>query len=391
MLFQIHALDAEEARAVERVFELKERLAYAVGSSPRRWQGLLRRSALARAVRGSNSIEGYNVAVDDAIAVVDGQEPLDANEETALAVRGYQTAMTYVLQLANDPYFKYSEALIRSLHFMMIQHDLTKNPGLWRPGAIYVRDDEKQEVVYEGPNADLVPALIDDLVSSLNDAAPAVPALVHAAMAHLNFVMIHPFSDGNGRMARCLQTLVLARAGTLAPQFSSIEEYLGDNTRAYYDVLALVGAGAWHPKRDAKPWLRYCLTAHFQQATKLLRRAREIDKLWDALEQEILKTSLPERVIYALSDAAMGWRVRNATYRSTAEVSDQLAGRDLRMAVEAGLLVATGERRGRFYVSADRLKQIRIQTREPRPAFDDPFVAAPSPVIQYGFSGLAGA
>jgi Fic family protein len=391
MLFQIHALDAEEARAVERVLELKERLAYAVGSSPRRWQGLLRRSALARAVRGSNSIEGYNVAVDDAIAVVDGQEPLDANEETALAVRGYQTAMTYVLQLANDPYFKYSEALIRSLHFMMIQHDLTKNPGLWRPGAIYVRDDEKQEVVYEGPNADLVPALIDDLVSSLNDAAPAVPALVHAAMAHLNFVMIHPFSDGNGRMARCLQTLVLARAGTLAPQFSSIEEYLGDNTRAYYDVLALVGAGAWHPKRDAKPWLRYCLTAHFQQATKLLRRAREIDKLWDALEQEILKTSLPERVIYALSDAAMGWRVRNATYRSTAEVSDQLAGRDLRMAVEAGLLVATGERRGRFYVSADRLKQIRIQTREPRPAFDDPFVAAPSPVIQYGFSGLAGA
>jgi Fic family protein len=391
MLFSTPLLDPDEERAVERILELKERLSYAVGSSPRRWQGLLRRSALARAVRGSNSIEGYTVAVDDAIAVVDGQQPLDANEKTALAVRGYQTAMTYVLQLANDPHFQYSEALIRSLHFMMIQHDLTKNPGLWRPGPIYVRDDEKQEVVYEGPSADLVPALIDDLVNSLNDDSATAVALVRAAMAHLNFVMIHPFSDGNGRMARCLQTLVLARTGTLAPQFLSIEEYLGDNTGAYYDILARIGGGAWHPERDAKPWLRFCLTAHFQQATKLLRRAREIDKLWDALEQEILKLGLPERVIYALADAAMGWRIRNATYRPNAEVSDQLAGRDLRLAVRAGLLVATGERRGRFYVSADRLKQIRMQTREPRPAYDDPFVAAPSPVIQYGFTGLAGA
>src|SRR5712671_2950498 len=96
------------------------------------------------------------------------KRPLDANREAVLAVRGYQTAMSYVLQLANDPWFRYTEALIRSLHFMMIHHDLTRNPGLWRPGPIYVRDHEKNEVLYEGPNADLVPALIDELVDALN-------------------------------------------------------------------------------------------------------------------------------------------------------------------------------------------------------------------------------
>src|ERR1043166_4311964 len=143
MLFQTPALDDEEKRVVERILALKESLSYAVGTSPRRWQGLLRRSALARAVRGSNSIEGYTVAVDDAIALAEGEEALDANREAVLAVRGYQTAMTYVLQLANDPWFRYTEALFRSLHFMMIHHDLTRNPGLWRPGPIYVRDDEK--------------------------------------------------------------------------------------------------------------------------------------------------------------------------------------------------------------------------------------------------------
>ena len=207
-------------------------------------------------------------------------------------------------------------------------------------------------------------------------------------MAHLNLVMIHPFSDGNGRMARCLQTLVLARAGTLAPQFSSIEEYLGDNTRAYYDVLAVIGRGAWHPENDARPWLRFCLTAHFQQATRLLRRAREIDRLWEALEEQIRSVGLPERVIFAVADAAVGWRVRNATYRRIADISDQLAGRDLKLAVAAGFLVAKGERRGRYYVGSDLLKDIRSRTREPRPVPDDPF-AAVGPQAQHEPAGLS--
>lgn len=383
MLFQTPRLADEELRAIDRVTELKDRLAYAVQNTPRRWHGLLRRSALARAVQGSNSIEGYDVTIDDAIAVGLGEDPLDADTEAVAAVQGYQQAMTYVLQLANDPHFKYSADLVRGLHFMMLHYDLAKNPGRWRPGPIYVRDDEKKKVVYEGPSADIVPDLADELVQRLN-AESDEPAVVSAAMGHLNLVMIHPFSDGNGRMARCLQTLTLARAGTLAPQFSSIEEYLGKNTRAYYDVLAQVGGGNWQPARDARPWIRFCITAHFQQATTLLRRAREIERLWDFLEEEIRAADVPARLIYALADAAVGWRVRNATYRPVAEVSDQLATRDLGLAVKAGLLVPKGERRGRYYERSPRLAEIRLKTREPRPATDDPFALASDQLMLSG-------
>lgn len=334
-------------------------------------------------MQGSNSIEGYDVTIDDAIAVGLGEDPLDADTEAVAAVQGYQQAMTYVLQLANDPHFKYSADLVRGLHFMMLHYDLAKNPGRWRPGPIYVRDDEKKKVVYEGPSADIVPDLADELVQRLN-AESDEPAVVSAAMGHLNLVMIHPFSDGNGRMARCLQTLTLARAGTLAPQFSSIEEYLGKNTRAYYDVLAQVGGGNWQPARDARPWIRFCITAHFQQATTLLRRAREIERLWDFLEEEIRAADVPARLIYALADAAVGWRVRNATYRPVAEVSDQLATRDLGLAVKAGLLVPKGERRGRYYERSPRLAEIRLKTREPRPATDDPFALASDQLMLSG-------
>jgi Fic family protein len=373
MLFRTPRLDEHERRVVEQIEELKRSLGYALGTSPKRWQGLLRRNSLARAVRGSNSIEGYNVTVDDAIAVAEGEAPLDATDEARAAVEGYQSAMTYVLQLADDPHFTYSPDLVRSLHFMMLQHDLSKHPGKWRPGPIYVHDDERRVVVYEAPDAALVPELVQELLVRLEATRePNRPPMVAAAMGHLNLVMIHPFSDGNGRMARCLQTLILARTGTLAPQFCSIEEYLGHNTRAYYDVLAEVGGGGWHPDRDARPWIRFCLTAHFRQAMTLLRRSRELSRLWNLVEEEVRLSGLPERVIYAVAEAALGIRVRNATYRGIAEVSEQIASRDLKSAVDAGFLIATGERRGRYYGASDRLRALREKTRETK-SLEDPF------------------
>jgi hypothetical protein len=61
--------------------------------------------------------------------------------------------MTYVLQLSDDPHFRYTADLLRGLHYIMLSYDLTKNPGKWRPGPIYVRDEARKVVVYEGPDA----------------------------------------------------------------------------------------------------------------------------------------------------------------------------------------------------------------------------------------------
>jgi len=371
MLFRVPSLDPLESDIVARIEELKRTLSYAVSSAPRRWFGLLRRTTFARAIRGSNSIEGYNVSVDDAIAAAAGEAPLEADAAVWQEIMGYRTAMTYVLQLSDDPHFRYSTDLLRGLHFMMLQHDLRKHPGRWRPGPIVVHDQERDEVVYDAPEAGRVPALMDELVTSLN-AADGFPDLLRAAMAHLNFVMIHPFADGNGRMARCLQSLVLARTGTLAPPFSSIEEYLGHNTQAYYDVLAAVGGGRWSPEREARPWIRFCLTAHYQQAGTLLRRTREMGRLWELLEGEAQRRNLPDRMILALADAALGHRVRNATYRAAAEVAEHVAGRDLKTLADQGLLVAEGEKRGRFYVASPGLLELRARIRE-EGRIDDPF------------------
>lgn len=378
MIFKTPSLHEDEKDVLKLLADQRAQLRDRV-AEPRRWSGTLRRMAFARAVQASNSIEGYDASLEDVVAAVDGEPTLDANTETQLALAGYRDAMTYVLQLARGGRAKVDEGLLMSLHFMMLKHDLAKNPGQWRPGDIDVRNEASGEIVYQGPPSDRVSGLISEALRQLG--ADHSPVLVKAAMAHLNLVMIHPFSDGNGRMARCLQTLVLAQDRILAPAFSSIEEFLGRNTQAYYDLLAQVGGGSWDPERDARPWIRFCLRAHYAQVRTMLRRRNEIEQLWNACTLLTRESNLPERCASALMDAAYGLRIRRGSYRAAVEastgeeISKQTATRDLTAMVERDLLHPVGERRSRYYLAGDRPTQLFAQTQSsqlPR-SDDDPF------------------
>lgn len=372
MLFECPELDNQELEVLKRIEQLREELRFAIVQEPRRWTGSLRRVLFAKNIQSSNSIEGYNVSLEDAVAAVEGEDPVRATRRDWQAITGYRNAMTYVLQLANDPDFVYSEAIIKSLHYMMISHDLDKTPGNYRPGFIYIRESQSGEIVYEGPDREKIRPLMAELVEALNG-DDGRPAMIRAAMAHLNLVLIHPFKDGNGRMARGLQTLVLGREGILEPTFSSIEEYLGVNTSDYYKVLAEVGRGYWQPENDVRPWIRYSLKAHYIQARTLLRRLKESEKLWDLLTRAIEQRGLPERTVFVMFDAARGLRVRRATYQPQAEISENTATRDLKLLVDKEMLIPTGERRGRSYVASDALKDIRRQSLEVRYPVEDPF------------------
>lgn len=364
-------LTSEDNDVIGLITEQRQRLKYHISNTPNRWSGLLRRNSMARAIQGSNSIEGYHATMDDVVAAIEDEEPMDASKETWREIVGYRNAMTYILQLAEDDHFEFHAQLLRSLHFMMMQHSLKKMPGRWRPGDIYVVNEATDEQVYEGPDAGLVPGLIDELVAYLNSPSDC-HVLVKAAMAHLNFTMIHPFKDGNGRMARALQTLVLSREGAVSPVFSSIEEWLGRNTSAYYEILAQVGCGAWHPDNDPHPWIQFCLTAHFQQAHTLVKRNNLLAKVYDEVVQLSRSLKLPERAEVTLVDAALGRRVRAGRYRQDNEISDVVASRDLRKMVDLELLVPHGEKRGRFYTASRQLRDIATKHKVSGQA-EDPY------------------
>jgi Fic family protein len=359
MIFQYPKLDAADKQVLEMIRQLRRDLRHQVNVNPVRWTGFLRRNTFARALQGSNSIEGIDADLAEAVAIVDDEKPETLEEETARALTCYRTAMTYILRLHDDPHAQINAQLIRSLHFMMLNYDMTMLPGQWRPGPIRVVHEPTSKTVYDGPDAELVPELMDELVAQINSADDVESSTVLAAMAHLNLAMIHPFRDGNGRMARALQTLVLARNGVVSPIFCSIEEWLGRNTDAYYKILGDVGQGSWHPQNDALPWVRFCLVAHYQQAATIMKRNTMFGRMWGEMEKIRIKHDLPERVELALMDAAFNYKVRNLRYRVENEISDVVASRDLKRLSELGLLMPVGEKRGRFYIAGKPLKKIR--------------------------------
>lgn len=146
MLFSTPQLDLEDAELLEGIHLRRERLAPHL-RMPRRWSGNLRRDLVAKAIEGSNSIEGYLVETDDAAVAVDGQEPLSADARTFAEIRGYWQALGCVLTLASTG-SRPDLSTVLALHFMMLGHDLTKSPGDLRTGDIYVRNEQTRRTVY---------------------------------------------------------------------------------------------------------------------------------------------------------------------------------------------------------------------------------------------------
>jgi Fic family protein len=209
-----------------------------------------------------------------------------------------------------------------------------------------------------------------ELVDWLNVGDLDVHPLVRAALAHLNLVSIHPWRDGNGRMSRCLHTLVLAQGGRTYPEFSSIEEWLGFdvNTTAYYAALQF--RGGYEPGADTHGWLRFCLRAHHEQAQLVDRRLKLGAAVWTATEALVARLGLHERTTSALYDAATD-QLRRDSYQQAEGVSRDQSIRDIRKLEQVGLVTPVGYGATLHYVAAGDLKQV----------YDEAAAALTAPVV----------
>lgn len=376
MLYAPPALDTEDRHVLDELDDLRRDLRYRV-AEPHRWDGQLGRNLTARAVQGSNAIEGYRASVEDVESVVAGEEPLDASSGVTHELEGYQRALGYVQSLGRAPRFRYETSLLHALNYMMIGHHPNKTPGIPRTCAIFIRNNATDEVVYEGADAELVPGLLDELSEWLNKEGPDAPSYVRAAMAHFNLVSIHPWRDGNGRMSRALHTLVLARDKILSPEFSSIEEWLGisENTVDYYRALQHTSGRTWSPgpDRDTHSWVRFCLRAHHLQAQQVQRRLAEAAEIWLLLEEKIDAQRLPTRCVAALYQVYISRRLRRATYQADETLSAGQATRDLRELANRDWLAPYGETKGRFYAPGPRMMEIREAFAARREPLRDPY------------------
>src|ERR1700743_3412861 len=159
ILYAAPPLTSEDEVALGEIHRMRKELRHVL-RTPRRWEGGLRRSALARNIQGSNSIEGYVVAEDDAAAAIDDEKPFSTDQKTFLEIQGYRQALGYVLAMSDADYATFDTTELRAMHYMMLSHHLAKSPGRYRTGPISVPEARSGSVVYEAPEAGDVPQLM---------------------------------------------------------------------------------------------------------------------------------------------------------------------------------------------------------------------------------------
>ncbi len=319
-----------------------------------RWMGSLRREVRASSIESSTSIEGFSVSPEEALALTNNRDVADRDQENRQAVACYARAMDHVGTMGIDPSFRWVDRVILDLHFDACYFQPDKDPGLWRTGPIGVTAPDGS-LDFDGPDSERVVPLMDEVVEWLATEDLEVDVVVRAAMAHLHVVSVHPFRDGNGRISRIVQSLVLAREGLAAPEFFSIEEYLGSHTQEYYAALREAQGGSYQPDRDASGWVSFCVVAHLAQARQRLTQIKEAATRWASLEELVEARNWPERLAIALEQSLAGGTDRSK-YGEEADVSPATASADFRRLLDAGLVEQRGRGRNIGYLASERLR-----------------------------------
>ena len=353
MIFATPTPTAELRAQLEELDELRGDLGHEVGRTVP-WIGALRRQVRASSVEGSTSIEGFSVEPGEAVALVSGDRRVDPDDESRQAIACYARAMDHVGVMASDSSFAWHDRVILDLHFDACSFQRRESPGRWRSGSVGVTGSDGR-IVYQAPDADEVPGLMAEVIDWLQGGDRDAHAVIRAAMAHLHIVSVHPFRDGNGRISRIVQSLVLAQEGLMSPEFGSIEEYLGAHTADYYAALNEAHGPSYQPERDASDWVAFCVKAHLAQARQRLAQIEDAAARWAYLEELIGSRGWPDRLAIALEQSLIGGSDR-ASYAAEAGISPATASADFRRLVDASLVEQRGRGRSVRYQASERLR-----------------------------------
>lgn len=204
----------------------------------------LRRSNRIRTIQASLAIENNTLSLEQVTAVIEGKRVLGLPRE----IQEVRNAFAAYEGLANWQASKTEDLL--AAHGMLMA-GLTDDAGSFRAGGVGIY--RGRELVHMAPPPGRVPSLAADLLAWV--ARAEVHPLIASSVFHYEFEFIHPFSDGNGRMGRLWQTLILSEWQALLA-FLPVETVIRDRQADYYRVLGEADAAA-----DATPFVGFMLQA----------------------------------------------------------------------------------------------------------------------------------
>lgn len=320
----------------------------------------MRRRAWVRTIHGTARIEGNTASDVEVEALLAGEGSTKVSDKEAREIIGTRDALTLADDLAAKRVFP-DEAVIRELHRRVLWNQSPLlTPGEYRRGENLVVDGDGNSI-FRTPLSGDVPELMHDFAAWLATATRRYAPPVVAALAHLEFVAIHPFNDGNGRTARAIARLILVQHGYAFGGLVSLDAQLDLDRSAHFAAIRDAIGQDYVPGYDATPFARYFVTSITRSADHVLARLRGLGDVMVEIRRAIADGSLPPAMIDGLAYAWVNRHLRAGDYIRLTGRSPQNTTRDLGAAVKEGWLRATGEKRGRYYVLGPALLKTPAQ------------------------------
>ncbi len=209
--------------------------------------------------------------------------------------------------------------------------------GYWRKGPIHVVSGAwgKEKIHFEAPQAEKLPDEMQRFFNWFNSKMDIDP-VIKAAVAHFWFVTIHPFDDGNGRMARAIADLQLARADDSPQRFYSMSAQIQKERKSYYDILER----SQKSDLDITDWIEWfliCLDNALNATSEILSSVLNKAQFWEKHSNTVL-TTRQTLMLNKLLDGFAG-KLTTSKWAKITKCSHDTALRDIQDLVEKGILI----------------------------------------------------
>ncbi len=310
------------------------------------WEARFREDAMVRTVHHGTHIEGNELSFTEAERLLAGAK-IVGRERDIQEVLNYRNVLKFIESYGKP---EIGEETLKHIHELTVHRLLADEAvGLYRKTQVVVKNSQTGEVTFRPPPAVEVPFLIASFLQWLNlSGDDEMHVVLKAGIAHYEIVRIHPFLDGNGRVARAAATLVLFKAGYDIKRFFSLEEHYDREPVSYYDALQSVG------KLDGNlsGWLEYFTEGLAIELTRIKDKIKSLStdlKLKKSLGGQPL--ALSERQIKVVEFVQENGFLQNKSFFELFPmISEDTVLRELKDLIKKGILKKEGTTKGVRYV-----------------------------------------
>lgn len=310
------------------------------------WEAKFREEAIIRTVHHGTHIEGNELNYTEAAKVLAGQQIVGRDRDIQ-EVLNYRKVISFIENFKSQA--PITEEAIKHIHALTVEKFFDPSLcGTYRTTQVVIKNSQTGEITFRPPPAIEVPYQMEDFVAWFTDSSIIdLHPVITAGITHYELVRIHPFLDGNGRVARAVATLVLFTKGYDIKKFFSLEEYYDRDAMRYYESLQSV-----RDNGDMTGWIEYFVEGLAIELTRIKEKVQHLStdlKLKEKLGG--VQMALNERQIKIVEHIQNTGFISNQSFKELFPmISDDTVLRDLKDLIEKGIIKKEGVTKAARYI-----------------------------------------